>query len=112
MGEAVGEQLTDALTELSKEKYLLPAEGATVRESALSFLAAHLRAHDAQRSDIYREKRQEELANLVSSCTIAKRLRVAIERRRDVENNPDWTGEDEREYHKLCKEFDLAIMPG
>ena len=52
----------------------------------------------------------DEYNALVASCTIGSRLREKIAARKDVEN-VEWSGEDEKEYARLCKEFDALSAP-
>eukprot|EP00392_Amoebophrya_sp_AT5.2_P005949 g5959.t1 len=68
--ESIGDALTDALIVVAKERYLRTDLSATSKETALRMMAAHLRAHNPERSEIYRAKKQEEYDLLVRACTI------------------------------------------
>ncbi|CAD7971784.1 unnamed protein product [Amoebophrya sp. A120] len=101
---AVGSALTNALVVVAKERYLQSQLGATASETSLRVMAAHLRANNPERSDIYRAKKKDEYDEFVQSCTLRKRLAELIARRQDLKQS--WKADDEKEYVKLCKQFD------
>lgn len=53
---------------------------------------------------IYREKKLQEYNELVAECTLRHRLQDALKARQQLDK--PWKNDDERDYQKLCKEFD------
>ncbi|CAD7969754.1 unnamed protein product [Amoebophrya sp. A25] len=102
--DKVGPALTNALIVVAEERYLRSTLTATAKDTALRLIAAHLRAHNPERSEIYREKKLEQYKQFCDNCTIRKRLQDMIDRRQDL--SQPWKGDDEKEYVKMCKQFD------
>merc|ERR1712224_62043 len=82
---------------------------ALLTRTNLRLLAAHLRAFNSSRSEVYRESRQKKYEAFVGECTLHTRLQDLTARRRDWQNSP-WAPDDEKEYLKLCKMFDQCNL--
>merc|ERR1711871_1635343 len=70
LDQSVAASLTAAMTSLSSYKHYLCYPGMTVRESALKFLAIHLKAHNKLSTDLRRAKYAERLLEFDECCSM------------------------------------------